>query len=171
MSWYLLWCKGLVLLIVLVVLCFWYVSCYFFWLHFFRVYCVSLEFCFFYKYEDDEGDKVVLATDGDLSGAVNHARSMGLKVVNLVKVFNFHAPFLVLFFCDFMFFLLFLNFLGSPNVCCSFICATLPLWQIVHNIKGHFLNTRHNCTNKSNVLKDTLITKVKELNRRVFSFR
>ncbi|TYK02776.1 CBS domain-containing protein CBSCBSPB3 [Cucumis melo var. makuwa] len=34
-------------------------------------------------YEDDEGDKVVLATDGDLSGAVNHARSIGLKVLRL----------------------------------------------------------------------------------------
>ncbi|KAJ8765332.1 hypothetical protein K2173_012029 [Erythroxylum novogranatense] len=31
-------------------------------------------------YEDDEGDKVLLATDGDLTGAVNHARSAGLKV-------------------------------------------------------------------------------------------
>ncbi|KAL3591535.1 hypothetical protein D5086_010175 [Populus alba] len=34
-------------------------------------------------YEDDEGDKVLLATDGDLIGAVNHARSGGLKVLRL----------------------------------------------------------------------------------------
>ncbi|XP_023517999.1 CBS domain-containing protein CBSCBSPB3 [Cucurbita pepo subsp. pepo] len=34
-------------------------------------------------YEDDEGDKVVLSTDGDLSGAVNHARFTGLKVLRL----------------------------------------------------------------------------------------
>ncbi|XP_021629245.1 CBS domain-containing protein CBSCBSPB3 isoform X2 [Manihot esculenta] len=32
-------------------------------------------------YEDDEGDKVLLATDGDLIGAINHARTTGLKVV------------------------------------------------------------------------------------------
>ncbi|KAJ6419381.1 hypothetical protein OIU84_029482 [Salix udensis] len=34
-------------------------------------------------YEDDEGDKVLLATDGDLIGAVSHARSVGLKVLRL----------------------------------------------------------------------------------------
>ncbi|GLU12622.1 hypothetical protein SLE2022_292860 [Rubroshorea leprosula] len=34
-------------------------------------------------YEDDEGDKVLLASDGDLVGAVNHARSLGLKVLRL----------------------------------------------------------------------------------------
>ncbi|KAF9678912.1 hypothetical protein SADUNF_Sadunf07G0085800 [Salix dunnii] len=34
-------------------------------------------------YEDDEGDKVLLATDGDLTGAVSHARSVGLKVLRL----------------------------------------------------------------------------------------
>ncbi|KAG5245121.1 CBS domain-containing protein [Salix suchowensis] len=34
-------------------------------------------------YEDDEGDKVLLATDGDLISAVNHARSGGLKVLRL----------------------------------------------------------------------------------------
>lgn len=33
------------------------------------------------QYEDDEGDKVLLATDGDLIGAINHARTTGLKVV------------------------------------------------------------------------------------------
>ncbi|KAJ6775097.1 CBS DOMAIN-CONTAINING PROTEIN CBSCBSPB3 [Salix purpurea] len=32
-------------------------------------------------YEDDEGDKVLLATDGDLISAVNNARSGGLKVI------------------------------------------------------------------------------------------
>lgn len=126
------------LLIVLVGLCFWYVSGYFFCMHFFWVQCVSQEFCFFYQYEDDEGDKVVLATDGDLSGAVNHARSIGLKVVNLVIVVNFHVRFLVLFFCDIMFFLLFL-LLGYPNVCRGFICAKLLVCQIIHNIKGYFL--------------------------------
>ncbi|KAK4490641.1 hypothetical protein RD792_001331 [Penstemon davidsonii] len=34
-------------------------------------------------YEDDEGDKVLLTTDGDLVGAVSHARSLGLKVLRL----------------------------------------------------------------------------------------
>ncbi|KAH8502733.1 hypothetical protein H0E87_014146 [Populus deltoides] len=34
-------------------------------------------------YEDDDGDKVLLATDGDLIGAVSHARSVGLKVLRL----------------------------------------------------------------------------------------
>ncbi|KAF5203958.1 Cbs domain-containing protein cbscbspb3 [Thalictrum thalictroides] len=34
-------------------------------------------------YEDDEGDKVILATDSDLIGAVSHARSIGLKVLRL----------------------------------------------------------------------------------------
>uniref|UniRef100_A0A6N2KZC3 CBS domain-containing protein n=1 Tax=Salix viminalis TaxID=40686 RepID=A0A6N2KZC3_SALVM len=34
-------------------------------------------------YEDDEGDKVLLATDGDLISAVNNARSGGLKVLRL----------------------------------------------------------------------------------------
>lgn len=34
-------------------------------------------------YEDDEGDKVILATDSDLIGAVSHARSSGLKVLRL----------------------------------------------------------------------------------------
>ncbi|KAF2283432.1 hypothetical protein GH714_005093 [Hevea brasiliensis] len=32
-------------------------------------------------YEDDEGDKVLIATDGDLIGAINHARTTGLKVI------------------------------------------------------------------------------------------
>ena len=34
-------------------------------------------------YEDDEGDKVLLATDADLIGAISHARSAGLKVLRL----------------------------------------------------------------------------------------
>ncbi|KAJ6830160.1 CBS domain-containing protein CBSCBSPB3-like [Iris pallida] len=34
-------------------------------------------------YEDDEGDKVLLATDGDLIGAVNHAKLAGWKVLRL----------------------------------------------------------------------------------------
>ncbi|KAG5534060.1 hypothetical protein RHGRI_022261 [Rhododendron griersonianum] len=34
-------------------------------------------------YEDDEGDKVLLTTDGDLVGAVSHARSVGLKLLRL----------------------------------------------------------------------------------------
>ncbi|KAG6767364.1 hypothetical protein POTOM_028568 [Populus tomentosa] len=36
-------------------------------------------------YEDDDGDKVLLATDGDLIGAVSHARSVGLKRIGLVS--------------------------------------------------------------------------------------
>lgn len=35
----------------------------------------------YFQYEDDEGDKILLATDGDLHGAVNHARSIGRKVI------------------------------------------------------------------------------------------
>ncbi|KAJ6834412.1 CBS domain-containing protein CBSCBSPB3-like [Iris pallida] len=34
-------------------------------------------------YEDDEGDKVLLATDTDLIGAVNHAKLAGWKVLRL----------------------------------------------------------------------------------------
>ncbi|KAG9152194.1 hypothetical protein Leryth_016381 [Lithospermum erythrorhizon] len=34
-------------------------------------------------YEDDEGDKVLLTTDGDLIAAVSHARSIGQKVLKL----------------------------------------------------------------------------------------
>lgn len=34
-------------------------------------------------YEDDEGDKVLLTTNGDLISAVTHARSVGLKVLRL----------------------------------------------------------------------------------------
>lgn len=34
-------------------------------------------------YEDDEGDRVLLTTDGDLVSAVSHARSVGLKVLRL----------------------------------------------------------------------------------------
>ncbi|CAM8951020.1 unnamed protein product [Rhodiola kirilowii] len=34
-------------------------------------------------YEDDEGDKVLLSTDSDLIEAVNHARSIGVKVLRL----------------------------------------------------------------------------------------
>ncbi|KAK2656378.1 hypothetical protein Ddye_009430 [Dipteronia dyeriana] len=34
-------------------------------------------------YEDDEGDKVLLASDADLIGAITHARSAGLKVLRL----------------------------------------------------------------------------------------
>ncbi|XP_043721575.1 CBS domain-containing protein CBSCBSPB3-like [Telopea speciosissima] len=36
-----------------------------------------------FLYEDDEGDKVLLSNDSDLIGAVNHARSAGLKVLRL----------------------------------------------------------------------------------------
>ncbi|KAI3451596.1 hypothetical protein Pfo_008261 [Paulownia fortunei] len=39
-------------------------------------------------YEDDEGDKVLLTTDGDLVGAVTHARSAGLKVLRLHMDYN-----------------------------------------------------------------------------------
>ncbi|KAI9102345.1 hypothetical protein K1719_023547 [Acacia pycnantha] len=31
-------------------------------------------------YEDDEGDKILLETDGDFVAAVNYARSIGVKV-------------------------------------------------------------------------------------------
>ncbi|CAK7354656.1 unnamed protein product [Dovyalis caffra] len=41
-------------------------------------------------YEDDEGDKVLLATDGDLISAVSHARSGGLKVLRLHL--DYHDP-------------------------------------------------------------------------------
>jgi hypothetical protein len=41
---------------------------------------------FFQKYDDDEGDKVLLATDNDLIAAIEHARSAGWKV-------NFPPPF------------------------------------------------------------------------------
>ncbi|XP_048232615.1 CBS domain-containing protein CBSCBSPB3 isoform X2 [Ricinus communis] len=34
-------------------------------------------------YEDDEGDKVLLVTDGDLISAINHAKTAGLKVLKL----------------------------------------------------------------------------------------
>ncbi|EPS59555.1 hypothetical protein M569_15250, partial [Genlisea aurea] len=34
-------------------------------------------------YEDDEGDKVLLSTDGDLTSAVSNARSAGLKILRL----------------------------------------------------------------------------------------
>ncbi|GMY12579.1 CBS domain-containing protein CBSCBSPB3 isoform X2 [Fagus crenata] len=34
-------------------------------------------------YEDDDGDRVLLATDGDLIAAVSHARSVGQKVLRL----------------------------------------------------------------------------------------
>ncbi|XP_039042442.1 CBS domain-containing protein CBSCBSPB3 [Hibiscus syriacus] len=39
-------------------------------------------------YEDDEGDKVLLTTDGDLIAAVNHTRSRGLKVLRLYLDFS-----------------------------------------------------------------------------------
>ncbi|PWA48243.1 reverse transcriptase zinc-binding domain-containing protein [Artemisia annua] len=35
------------------------------------------------SYDDDEGDRVLLTTDSDLVGAVNHARSAGQKVLRL----------------------------------------------------------------------------------------
>ncbi|KAL6992991.1 CBS domain-containing protein cbscbspb3 [Sarracenia purpurea var. burkii] len=34
-------------------------------------------------YEDEDGDKVLLTTDGDLVGAITHARSVGLKLLRL----------------------------------------------------------------------------------------
>lgn len=40
-----------------------------------------LIFLTIFQYEDDEGDKVLLATDSDLISAVTHARSIGLKVL------------------------------------------------------------------------------------------
>ncbi|KAI4330098.1 hypothetical protein MLD38_028405 [Melastoma candidum] len=43
-------------------------------------------------YEDDEGDKVLLSTDGDLVGAVSHARSSGRKVLRLHADFSDSGP-------------------------------------------------------------------------------
>ncbi|KAL6007670.1 CBS domain-containing protein cbscbspb3 [Asimina triloba] len=40
-------------------------------------------------YEDDEGDRVLIATDSDLVGAVNHARSAGWKVNGYFLLSNF----------------------------------------------------------------------------------
>lgn len=37
---------------------------------------------YIFQYEDDEGDKVLLATDADLIGAIGHARTVGQKVIN-----------------------------------------------------------------------------------------
>ncbi|KAJ7945141.1 CBS domain-containing protein [Quillaja saponaria] len=48
-----------------------------------RVGCVNHEDRPQILYEDDEGDKVLLATDSDLVAAVSHARSAGLKVLKL----------------------------------------------------------------------------------------
>ncbi|XVE86446.1 hypothetical protein DITRI_Ditri18aG0034800 [Diplodiscus trichospermus] len=42
-------------------------------------------------YEDDEGDKVLLTCDADLIAAVNHARSLGLKVLRLHLDFSDYA--------------------------------------------------------------------------------
>ncbi|THU44663.1 hypothetical protein C4D60_Mb02t09740 [Musa balbisiana] len=39
--------------------------------------------CCLVQYEDDEGDRVLLITDNDVVGAVNHARSAGWKVLRL----------------------------------------------------------------------------------------
>lgn len=33
------------------------------------------------QYEDEEHDRVVLASDSDLAAAVDHAKTVGLKVV------------------------------------------------------------------------------------------
>lgn len=35
---------------------------------------------FFLQYEDEDNDKVVLASDSDLAAAVDHAKTAGLKV-------------------------------------------------------------------------------------------
>lgn len=53
----------------------------------------------FHQFEDDEGDRVLLATDDDLVSAVSHARGVGLKVLQallllfylyLVRILKFH---------------------------------------------------------------------------------
>ncbi|XP_038682313.1 CBS domain-containing protein CBSCBSPB3-like isoform X1 [Tripterygium wilfordii] len=44
--------------------------------------------CVLSYYEDDEGDKILLATDGDLIDAVGHSRSAGLKVLRLYLDFS-----------------------------------------------------------------------------------
>lgn len=43
-------------------------------------------------YDDDEGDKVLLTTDGDLISAVTHARSIGQKVLRLHIDFTDSTP-------------------------------------------------------------------------------
>lgn len=44
----------------------------------------------FHQFEDDEGDRVLLATDDDLVSAVSHARGVGLKVLQaLLLLFYF----------------------------------------------------------------------------------
>ncbi|XP_021900518.1 LOW QUALITY PROTEIN: CBS domain-containing protein CBSCBSPB3-like [Carica papaya] len=42
-------------------------------------------------YEDDEGDKILLTTDGDLISAVGQARSTGQKVLNCIWSFSVQA--------------------------------------------------------------------------------
>jgi len=42
--------------------------------------------CCSMQYEDDEGDKVLLTTNSDLTGAVLYAKSSGLKVFHFSDV-------------------------------------------------------------------------------------
>lgn len=43
-----------------------------------------------FQYEDDEGDKIIIATNNDLAAAVSYARSAGLKVkMSVLLVFSF----------------------------------------------------------------------------------
>lgn len=41
------------------------------------------------QYEDDEGDRVLLASDDDLVSAVSHARAVGQKVVFMLHILFF----------------------------------------------------------------------------------
>ena len=44
--------------------------------------------CVYLQYEDEDGDKVVLATDSDLVAAVDHAKLAGWKVI-LASLFSY----------------------------------------------------------------------------------
>lgn len=46
----------------------------------------SLCLCMFFQYDDDDGDRVLLASDSDLVAAVSHSRSAGQKVMVLACV-------------------------------------------------------------------------------------
>lgn len=61
----------------------------------------------FSQYEDDEGDRVLLSTDADLSGAVNHARISGWKV--------FYFLYILIYGDMFTFFIYFLLICGRDH--------------------------------------------------------
>ena len=58
------------------------------------IYCTffnSESLSFVLQYLDDEGDRVLLATDNDLVGAVNHAKLAGWKVFLLLILLLYEA--------------------------------------------------------------------------------